>query len=94
MRAWIGITDWEWFQFLASRPGLPEVNSWQPGGKQAFARLRPLELLIFKLHSPRNFIVGGGVFAHATRVPISLAWESFGRANGAEDFASARPRNL
>jgi len=38
------------------------------------------------LHSPLNFIAGGGFFAHWTRLPISLAWETFGEKNGARSF--------
>ena len=83
MRAWVGITDSAWFTFLASLGRLEEVNFWQPGGTRRFRGLDPGELFLFKLHSPRNFIVGGGVFAHATLVPLSLAWESFGPRNGA-----------
>lgn len=26
MRYWIGITDWDWYRFLAARPELGEVN--------------------------------------------------------------------
>jgi len=36
------------------------VNFWQPSGKQQFRALAPGELFLFKLHSPDNFIVGGG----------------------------------
>ena len=50
---------------LASQPGLDEVNFWQPGSNTQFRALSPGELLLFKLHSPDNFIVGGGVFGLA-----------------------------
>jgi putative restriction endonuclease len=40
-------------------------------------------LLLLRLHAPRNFIVGGGIFAHANSLPWSLALQSFGEANGA-----------
>jgi putative restriction endonuclease len=36
--------------------------------------------------------VGGGVFAYATSLPLSLAWESFGIANGASTFTEMRKR--
>jgi putative restriction endonuclease len=54
--------------------------------------LQPGELFLFKLHSPNNFIVGGGVFAHASSMPCSLAWEAFGEANGALSLAEMRAR--
>jgi putative restriction endonuclease len=56
-------------QFLSSRGRLEEVNFWQPGGHTIFMALQPGELFLFKLHSPRNFIVGGGVFAHSDILP-------------------------
>jgi putative restriction endonuclease len=80
---YVGITDYEWFQFLSALPGIEEVNFWQPGGRTNFKALEPGELFLFKLHSPRNFIVGGGVFARANILPVSLAWDAFGTKNGA-----------
>ena len=75
---YIGITDYDWFQFLSSLPAVDEVNFWQPGGRTNFQALRPGELFLFKLHAPRNFVVGGGVFARADILPTSLTWEAFG----------------
>lgn len=92
MNAYIGITDGDWHSFIAARPDLDELNFWQPGGSSTFRRLAPGEPFLFKLHSPRNFIVGGGFFAHWTRVPASLAWEAFGEKNGAETFDEMRRR--
>lgn len=92
MRAWIGVTDEDWFRMLASEPGLDELNFWQPGGTRVFKSLVPGELFLFKLHSPKNFVVGGGVFAHSTLLPLRLAWESFGRANGVASLLEMRER--
>jgi putative restriction endonuclease len=92
MQAFVGITDWDWFQLLRAQPKLDDVNFWQPGGTRIFRALRPGELFLLKLHSPRNFIVGGALFAHASLLPISLAWESFGVANGARDLPEMRAR--
>ena len=47
---------------------------------------------LFKLHAPRNFVVGGGVFARADILPTSLAWEAFGASNGAPSLAEMRRR--
>jgi len=58
---YVGITDYDWFRFLSALTGIDEVNFWQPGGRTNFQALRPGELFLFKLHAPRNFIVGGGV---------------------------------
>jgi putative restriction endonuclease len=92
MRAFVGVTDWDWFELLRSQSDLDEVNFWQPSGSRQFRALRPGELFLFKLHSPRNFIVGGGLFAHSSLLPISLAWETFGIRNGAVDLAEMRAR--
>jgi putative restriction endonuclease len=30
---YVGITDYDWFQFLSAQPSVDEVNFWQPGGR-------------------------------------------------------------
>jgi putative restriction endonuclease len=92
MKAYVGVTDREWFELLSSRPGLEEANFWQPLGNRQFRALSPGELFLFKLHSPANFIVGGGIYAHSSLLPISLAWESFGVSNGASSLPEMRTR--
>lgn len=89
---YVGITDYDWFRFLSVLPNVDEVNFWQPGGRTNFRALQAGELFLFKLHSPRNFIVGGGVFARADILPTSLAWEAFGTSNGASSLAEMRKR--
>jgi putative restriction endonuclease len=87
----IAVTDYDWFQFLAAmRPD--EVNFWAPSGQNNFRSIQPGELFLFKLHSPNNFIVGGGVFSHASSLPLSLAWESFGAKNRAIDLSEMHRR--
>ena len=44
--------------------------------------LQPGEPFLFKLHSPHNFIVGGGFFVRYSTLPASIAWEAFARKNG------------
>ena len=78
----VAVTDSDWFEVLRHQPNLAEVNFWAPSAAN-FRALQPGELFLFKLHAPRNFIVGGGIFAHANALPCSLAWESFREANGA-----------
>lgn len=92
MRLWVGITDYDWYHFLADLSPFDEVNFWQPSGNVAFRALAPGELFLFKLHAPRNFIVGGGVFAHWSALPVSLAWEAFGNKNGAASLEEMRLR--
>lgn len=94
MKLYVGVTDNDWYRFLSRFPDVDEVNFWQPGGKQRFQQLDPGELFLFKLHSPLNFIVGGGFFAHSSILPVSLAWEAFGEKNGAASFAAMRAEIL
>ena len=92
MQAYVGITDRDWFDLLRSLPQLDEINFWQPSGNRQFRALNPGELFLFKLHSPHNYIVGGGLYAHSSLLPISLAWETFGVSNGARNLSEMRTR--
>lgn len=92
VKAFIGVTDKDWFDLLKSQTNLSEVNFWQPSGKNQFRALQSGEFFLFKLHSPLNYIVGGGVFVHSSLLPISLAWEAFGVGNGALSICEMRSR--
>jgi putative restriction endonuclease len=90
MRFYVAITDFEWFSFLsAQKPD--EVNFWQPSA-HGFKRLQPGEPLLFKLHSPRNYIVGGGFFSHYAELPLRFAWDAFSEKNGARSLQEMRAR--
>jgi putative restriction endonuclease len=91
VKFWVGVTDRDWFDFLAARQP-DEVNFWQPSGGRLFRALQPGEPFLFKLHSPDNFIVGGGFFVRHAAIPISLAWESFGEKNGVSELKALRER--
>lgn len=92
MKAFIGVTDFDWYSYLSSVSELDEVNFWQPSASSTFKALQPGQPFLFKLHSPRNYIVGGGFFAHSTISPVSLAWEAFGEKNGARTLKEMRNR--
>lgn len=92
LKIYVGLTDGDWHEFLSNGPSREEVNFWQPSGRTQFRALQPGELFLFKLHHPRNFIVGGGVFGHASILPVSLAWQVFGDGNGAPSLAIMRDR--
>ncbi len=81
MKIWIGVTDRAWYERL-SRVAPDEVNFWQPSGSRTFRALQSGEPFLFKLHSPDNFIVGGGFFVRYSALPASLAWEAFDIKNG------------
>lgn len=87
----VAVTDGDWFEMLRQHPDLPEVNFWSPAPKN-FKALERGELFLFKLHAPRNFIVGGGIFAYANKLPSSLAWDAFGEADGARSLRQMRER--
>jgi len=92
MEAYVAITDGNWFRYLSALPGIDEVNFWQPGGGHMFRALSPGEPFLFKLHSPDNYIVGGGFFAYNTILPCSLAWNTFGSKNGTSSMTEMRAR--
>src|SRR4051812_30215585 len=81
----IANTDNDWFDFLSSESGLSEVNFWQPGGK-SFRAIGPGELFVFRLKSPRNKIGGFGILSNSSILPLQMAWETFGRANGTSSY--------
>ncbi len=91
-KAFVAVTDNDWYRHLSALPAIDEVDFWQPSGGRAFRALQPGEVLLFKLHHPENFITGGGFFAHFSTLPSSLAWEAFGEKNGASSLAEMRAR--
>lgn len=91
MKMYVGITDFEWFKTL-KQANCEEVNFWKPGGRTNFRALDEGELFLFKLHSPQDYIVGGGLFLKFSILPSSLAWEAFGVANGATSLIQLNNR--
>jgi putative restriction endonuclease len=87
----VAVTDDDWFETLRQHPDLNEVNFWAPSAAN-FRALQPGEMFLFKLHAPRNSIVGGGVFVYSNTLPCSLAWEAFGESNGAKSAQEMRMR--
>ncbi|ACZ91343.1 HNH endonuclease [Streptosporangium roseum] len=101
MRAYVGVTDGNWYQFLADRPALTEANFWRPSGGMQFRALKSGEPFFFKTHhedkrvvrrGPHNRVVGGGFFDAFEPLPLSEAWQIFGEANGAADMGQMRRR--
>ena len=93
VRGFVANTDYDWFTWLrAIEPPIDEVNFWKPGSGTNFGALVPGEPLFFKLKAPYNAIAGFGYFAHFSRLPVSMAWEVYGEANGARSFPEMRER--
>lgn len=95
VRLHLGVTDWDWFVMLRDQSDLVELNFWQPSPRP-FKALGPGELFLFKLHRKaaggRDVIAGGGFFATHSELPLSLAWDAFGPANGAHTLVDMRAR--
>ncbi len=96
MKAYVAVTDPDWYRYLAARPEIREANFWRPYGGRQFKVLDPGEPFIFKTKAPDNFLVGGGIYEGFVSLPISRAWEIFGEGNGVEsaDRLIARIRSI
>jgi len=92
MRFFVGVTDYDWYQLHASKESVEEVNFWKPSPEASFKALATGEPFLFKLHAPRNYIAGGGFFTKFLQLPVSLAWDAFGEANGARTLTEVRQR--
>jgi putative restriction endonuclease len=93
VRMVVAVTDRNWFDCLRRQPDLTEVNFWYPS-PISFKALQEGELLFFKLHAPVNKIAGWGVYDRAYNLPLPIAWDTFGVANGANNLAELRTRIL
>lgn len=87
MKYYVGVTDNNWFRFLSER-NPEEVNFWRPKNQNDFRAIGKGDLFLFKLHSPLNFIVGGGFLLKHEFLPLAMAWSIFGPNNGLADFQS------
>lgn len=92
MHIFVAVTDKNWFTLHASSINVEEVNFWRPSPDTSFKALQPGELLLFKLHSPDNFIAGGGFFTRFVHLPVNMAWDVFREANGVSSLTEMRSR--
>jgi putative restriction endonuclease len=93
MKLFVGVTNNDWYRFLSER-GPDEVNFWRPRSQTDFKALQSGDIFLFKLHSPLDFIAGGGVFVRHTFLPLPLAWQAFGEKNGVPDYDTFESRIL
>lgn len=92
MRAYVGVTDGDWYRYLAAS-GADEVNFWRPGGGNVFRALAIGEPFFFKSHyQDGNRVVGGGFYSGFAALRLSEAWQFFGEANGAASVVEMRQR--
>jgi len=92
VKAYVGVTDGDWYRYLATRPALNEVNFWRPGGSREFRVLSVGEPFLFKTHYPHNRVVGGGFYSGFRALRVSEAWDFFGEANGVSSLTEMRSR--
>jgi putative restriction endonuclease len=78
----IASTDPEWLAFLRSRDPR-EVNFWRPSG--ASTNVAPGTPWFYRLRGTQD-IVGCGFFAAYSMMPLKMAWETFGEANGVATY--------
>jgi len=89
MNFYIGVTDTEWYHYL--RYHNPEdINFWQPGGTPGFKAIPRGAPFLLKMKYPANAISGVGFFISHAKLPISLAWETFGNRNGCDTLSDLR----
>ncbi|MBS0657901.1 MAG: HNH endonuclease [Verrucomicrobia bacterium] len=93
MKFYVGVTNNDWFAYLAARRP-DEVNFWRPRSQNQFRAIEIGAPFLFKLHSPLNFIVGGGLLVAHKFLPLSLMWQAFGERNGVPDYQTLRDRIL
>lgn len=82
MKAYVGVTDSNWYSFLSERSHIREANFWRPYGSRTFKVLAPGETFLFKTKHPQNALVGGAIYEGFVSLAISQAWEFFGEGNG------------
>lgn len=84
MNFYIGVTDTDWFEYLAGiNPD--EVNFWNLESRD-FRAINIGELFLLKNKYPDNAIVGGGYYFKNFKIPMSLAWMSFNNKNGTSSY--------
>lgn len=92
MHGYVGVTDDQWYHFLASRPEISVVNFWRPSGRGTFQAIAVGEPFFFKTHHPHNRVVGGGFFDGFASLRVSEAWKWYGFANGVDSLEKMRAR--
>jgi putative restriction endonuclease len=92
MRIFLGVTDKEWFDLHASRGHVEEVNFRRPAPTATFKALGPGELMLFKLHAPDNFVVGGRVLHQVPAAPCESCLGCVSRGHGTKSLEAMRAR--
>ena len=94
MRFYVAVTDNDWFRHLAAQPGIEEVNFWHPGTRNPVGALAEGTPFLFKVKAPYHHIAGGAYYTSYTRLPLPLAWDAFGSANGVATYREFSERMI
>ena len=86
MQYFIANTDKDWYDFLIEE-NVNELNFWQPSGHTSSRAISYGLSFLFKLKAPINNIAGVGFFICHSFLPISIAWDFFGKSNGTNSFS-------
>ena len=86
MQYFIANTDKDWYDFLVEE-NVNELNFWQPSGHTSSRAISYGLPFLFKLKAPINKIAGVGFFICHSFLPISIAWDFFGKSNGTNSFS-------
>jgi putative restriction endonuclease len=92
VQLFVAVTDQSWLDALSASLPHDEVNFLATERQPRDSSVAPGEPFLCKLHAPNDFIAGGGMFGHASNVPLSMAWEAFGVKNGVASFSDMRRR--
>jgi HNH endonuclease len=86
VRAFVAVTYPRWLSNLATQQA-NEANFWQP--RPVNVPQDPGTPWIFKVRGS-NQVAGYGFFSYYTVMPLGVAWETFGRANGVDSYSEMR----
>jgi len=81
MKFYVGVTNNDWFYQLRDEGAEEPINFWRPTTRR-FRSLEFGDFFLFKLHSPKDYVVGGGTYADFKVLTASSAWQEFGVRNG------------
>lgn len=74
----VAVTDRQWLQYFRDHPDVTEMNFWRPG--TPVTKVEPGTMWVFLLKP--NSVAGYAVVEVSSHLPLSVAWDAFGTANG------------
>lgn len=87
----IAPTDLNWFEYLKENHTTGDVNFWTPTPWR-IRNIVPGTKWYFKKKGPGNLICGYGIFQNYYPCTLREAWNTFGKNNGCDSFASFKTK--